>query len=700
MEQLIVIRTASELNDLSKYLKDKTFIAVDTETTGVTKESEVIGISVCAEESVGYYIIISYWNVENKKLVELETRAWTNNFLLKLKNKSLIMHNAPFDCAMIKNNFGVELMPFVHTDTMILGHLLDENRSNGLKELGVSLFGEDARKEQLEMKESVGKNGGVLSKKLYELYKADSELIARYGAKDAILTLKLFGELVPKLFEEGLDKFFYEDESMPLLKGPTYDMNTSGLQVDVNKLAVLKATLQAECMEAKDFVLKEIFEHVKDLYPGTSKKKVFNIGSSKQLSWLLFIKLDNEFNTLTKAGKEVCKALEMPMPYSPGAKANFIRVITENKDRIYAPEAYNWKTKKMSRAKKVADPWHYLSCGKETLNKLSSKYKWVEVFLQYAKNLKILNTYVEGIESRMSYNVIRPNFLQHGTTSGRYSCRNPNFQNLPRDDKRVKSCIVPRDGCVFVGADYAQLEPRVFASTSQDETLMSCFKRGEDFYSVVGAPIFGKEGLSLIKDDPNSFAKKCPQLRDKAKIVALATPYGRTASQQAAVMGISRDESQQLIDRYFAAYPKVELMMLESHEEVKKNGVVHNLFGRPRRIPKAKEIVKLFGNIGHNELDYEWRTLLNLGMNHRVQSTASSIVNRAAIACWKGIQEQGWTNVKIVLQIHDELILEGPKELEEEMKILLKNSMENSVTLPGVDLIAEPKGGFSLAELK
>lgn len=706
MENLILVRTAAELSRLSRYLEDKDRIAFDTETTGVEKESEIIGFSVCAEEEVGYYVILAEWDVEQKKLVYLETKDHAKSFLQGLTTKSLILQNAPFDCSMVQNNFQVNLMPSVHTDTMIMAHLLNENRHNGLKELGAAFFGEDARTEQNEMKESVYRNGGVLTPKLYELYKADAELIGRYGAKDAILTLKLFNELVQQLAAEDLWSFFYDDESMPLLKGPTYDLNTTGLKVDPVKLATLKATLQAECMEAKNFVNQEIFPHVKTKYPGTGKTNHFNIGASKQLAWLLFIELGNEFNTLTERGKEVCKALELPIPYSPSAKAEFISIIREYKDRVYCAEKPNPKKPgKMSRAKKVADPWHYMQCGKESLGKLAPKYKWVARLLEYSKNLKLLNTYVEGIESRMSYNVIRPSFLQHGTTSGRYSSRRPNFQNLPRDDKRVKACIVARPGKVFVGADYAQLEPRVFASVSQDPTLMKCFESGEDFYSVVGAPIFGKEGMSTFKDDPNGFAKKFPQLRDKAKVVALATPYGRTAGQQAMSMGISRDEAQQLIDRYFAAYPKVELMMLESHEAVKKDGVVFNLYGRPRRIPEAQGIDRLYGPVSHAELPYQIRTLLNLGMNHRVQSTAASIMNRAAIACWKTIKElaeidERWNEVKIVLQVHDELILEGPEALSKEMCQVLKVSMEDTVTLPGVQLIAEPKVGRSLAELK
>lgn len=676
-------------------MKEHEYVAFDTETTGVDKESQIIGFSVCADIEIGYYVVLSYWDPNLKSLIDLETKGHAKRFIQELVSKKLIMQNAPFDCSMVENNFQVKLMPSLFHDTMIGGHLLNENRSNGLKERGVELFGEDARKEQAAMKESVYKNGGVLTKDCYELYKADVDLMAHYGAKDAILTLKVFYNDVPQLFEEKLDAFFYDDESMPLLKGPTYDLNTTGLRVDPEKLQTLKSTLEAECLDAKGFIYKEITPLVAEKYPGKSKATTFNIGSSKQLSWLLFMHLAEPFNTLTKSGKELCKALDMKVPYTMGAKTEFLRLITDSKGQVYQGSVWNHKTKKMSNPKKIADPWHYLSCGKATLSKLAPKYKWVERYLEYAKNLKLLNTYVEGIQSKMKYNIIRPSFLQHGTTSGRYSSRHPNFQNLPRDDKRVKACIVSRPGKVFVGADYAQLEPRVFASISQDETLMSCFDKGEDFYSVVGAPIFDKNNCSMHKSDANSFAKKHPDLRDKAKVIALATPYGRTAHQQASVMGISTEQSQALIDKYFATYPKVELMMLESHELAKRYGVVHNIFGRPRRMPEAKKIPK---GLSHGELPYEARNLLNLAQNHRVQSTGASIVNRSAIRLHNEMKKLD-PGAKIVMQCHDSLIVECDEKYGGKMAGILKDCMENTVILPGVRLEAEPKIGYNLAEV-
>ena len=700
-EKLVIIKTIKDLRALEKYLEDKDFIAFDTETTGLTKGSSIIGFSVAAETDRGYYVILSYWDVETQAIIKTEAHDAAESFLARLVPKNLIMHNASFDCRMVQDNFNIDLMPSVHTDTLLLGHLLNENRSNGLKERGIELFGEDARREQIEMKESVYKNGGQLTKKSYELYKADADLIAKYGAKDAVLTLKVFYNDIEILVEEGLEDFFYEEETMPLLRGPTYDMIRTGLQIDAKNLQLLKQELETDCMERKGFIYNEIQPHIKEKYSGTSKAKTFNIGASSQLAWLLFFQLNQEFKNLTKEGLVLCKSLDLKPPYHKGAKQEFIRIVLESKNQTYITQ-YNHTTNTPGKAKKVRDPWYYIGCGKEALGLYSKKYKWVQALLEYKKDLKLLNTYVEGIQERMQYNVIRPDFLQHGTTSGRYSCRNPNFQNLPREDKRVKSCIVARSGMVFVGADYAQLEPRVFASVSQDPTLLKCFKDGDDFYSVIGASVFNKTDCTLKKDDsPNSFPVKYKELRNVAKVIALATPYGTTPYQMARQMDKPIEECRETIDNYFQAYPEVERMMLDSHNKAKSDGVVYNLFGRPRRMPEAKNI----RDIPHAELPYEDRNTLNLAMNHRVQSTAASVMNRAAIAVWKSfkqlsIEDPAWSEAKIILQVHDELILEVPEELAQYASDILKYCMENTTQLPGVDLIADPKIAKNLKDLK
>jgi DNA polymerase I-like protein with 3'-5' exonuclease and polymerase domains len=692
--QLIVIETPERINELRQYLSPFTYVSFDVETTGLDHTDQVIGMSVCAEESIAYYIILKKWN--GTTLVDTGCDVVLFDLLELLKTKALIAHNSVFDCKMIASNFGVRLIESIHTDTMILAHLLNENRRVGLKDLCAKLFGEDSTEESKLMKASVVANGGTVTKKDYQMYKADPYLLGKYGAKDALLTLKLFFELVPELCDQKLYNFFYNEESMPLLRGPTYDLNTVGLQVDVQALATLQKTLEAECVEAKAYILDEIMPYIKDLYPGTTKKNQFNIGSSVQLTWLCFGVLNLEYGPLTKAGKEVCKFLGLKLPYTMAARKEFITLCTNSKDRIYVPEIkINGKLK---RAKKIKDPWSYIACDKKTLAKLAPRHKWIEVLLEYQRKTKLLTTYIKGIQTRTTYGKIYPAFLQHGTTSGRYASRNPNFQNLPRDDKRIKSCIIPATGKTFVGADYSQLEPRIFAYVSDDEKLINSFTTRSDFYSVTGMEVYNKTDCVPQKDGPNGFGTLYPKLRQDSKTFTLASTYGATGFQLAPMMGKTADEAQADIDAYFKKFPKVKQMMVDSHEQAKTNGVVYSHFGRPRRIPEAKLITKMYGNQAHKDLPYDARKLLNLAVNHRIQATAANIVNRAMIDFYNYVKTAD-IDCHIVLQCHDSIIVECLESDAENVALYLQNSMESNVQLQTVDLEAVPKIGDSLAEV-
>lgn len=697
-ENLIIIRTVPELKQLVDAIEGAEFVAYDTETVSTEYNTQIIGFSVAVGTNTGYYVILSYWDKEAKKLIATGLKEPCKPIIEALTRKHVIMQNAVFDCEKTFYNLGIDLMPAVHSDTMLMAHLLDENRPCGLKELAVAIFGEDSAKEQAEMKASVTENGGMLTKTCYELYKGDSDLIAKYGAKDAILTLKVFYHLVLQLFEQGLDKFYYDDETMPLLRGPTYDMNTTGLRVDMEKLQALKAELQIDIGEAKAFIRAETEKAVQEKYPGTSKAKTFNIGANQQLAWLLYGKLNNEFHKVTEGGRELCRALGIKIPYALADKRNFIRTCTQSIGKAYTVPG-------CAKPKKVREPWAYLECGKEALAKLAPRYKWVAKLLELKKNEKLLSTYVEGIQDRVQYGVIRPSFLQHGTTSGRYSSRYPNFQNLPRKDKRIKDCIVPRPGNVFIGADYSQLEPRVFASFSGDERLQAAFKSGDDFYSVAGIETYEKYECTPQKDgSPNAFGVKYPDLRDIIKVIVLAATYGANEYQLAPVVKKRAEETREIIDLYFDKFPKVKQFQLACHQEAKDTGQVVSLFGRPRRIPKAKLIPQMFGKTAHEDLDYEWRNLLNLAVNHPVQSTGASIVNRAAIATWRQFRKMEamdpqWKNVKIVLQVHDSLVVEAPEPLAQQVVVILQDCMQSTVKLPGVALEAKPIIGKSLADV-
>lgn len=696
--QLNVIRKPQVINSLCEYLKDYTYIAYDCETTGLHHTSEIIGFSVCASEDRADYVILAAWNAETKQLDYYpENLAASLKLIEILKTKQLIMHNATYDCIMAESYFKIRLIDSLHTCTMTLAHLLNENRRIGLKELAKAYFGADAADEAAEMKASVIANGGVLTKAVYEMFKCDPQIMGKYGAKDALLTYKLFLTLVPELYEQKLEDFFYELESMPLLRTATYDLNSTGLKIDMQKLTELKKQLEAEVLTAKHYINQETNAHTKAKYPGTSKKNVFNIGSNAQLSWLLFGQLNLEFSTLTKEGKVACKALGLKLPYTFVQKRNFIDICLRDAGRVYQPAVKGLL--KNTRDKKIKEPWGYITVDKDTLKKLAHKYKWIEILLEMQKKQKLLGTYIKGIEERVKYGIIHPSFLQTGTSSGRYSSRAPNWQNLPRDDKRIKELVIARPGKVFVGADYSQLEPRVFAYYSKDPGLMAAFDGTTDFYSVVGMRVHDKTDCTPQKDgSPDAFGIKYKSLRDSAKTITLATAYGATAWQLMKSTGKSEQDTQQDVDNYLEAFPGVKTMMLEAHVLAKKHGQVVSLFGRPRRMPDAKKIDKIYGRVDHADLPYEARSMLNLACNHRIQSSGASIVNRAMIQAYYDFK--AWCiDCRIVCQVHDSVIVECDEQDAENVSILLQNALETTTLLEGVPLEAVPKVGINFAQV-
>lgn len=693
---LIVLDNPQDIRTLKTYLEDKEYAAYDTETTGLSARDQVIGLSICASEDEAYYVILAAWDVENQKVILFEENiAAAKEILEVLQSKALIMHNGMFDCMMTESNFKISLIESLHTDTMVLAHLLNENRLIGLKPLGAEYFGEAATDEKVEMDASIIANGGKAGKSEYELYKADPYLIGRYGAKDAWLTFMLFHKLLPELVEQGLETFFYEDESMPLLRGPTYHLNTTGLKVDVPRLTSLKKQLEAECLEAEYFINTEIASHIAEKYPGDKKKTTFNIGSSQQLAWLLFGQLGLPFKSLTDGGKEILKHFGLKGPYTRVAQRDFISTCLNNKGQTYVGEVKGHK-----KAKKVKDPWAYISCDNEALEAIKDKYKWIEVLLEYQGKQKILSTYVDGFLNRMQYGVLNPSFNQTGTPGGRYSSSNPNFQNLPSGEKRVKECIIARPGKAFVGGDQSQLEPRIFAYYSGDNRLMAAFDGTSDFYSVIGIGVYGKyDALPLKEGHPDAFGVKYKSLRDLSKVIGLARAYGASAWQLASSTGKSEVDTQHDLDLYDENFPGVKKMMIDAHDLVKANGFVTNIFGRKRRLPEAMAIPKLYGKkTPHEDLPYKARNILNMACNHRIQSTGASIVNRASIR-FLDLCKQAEIDVRLVVQVHDSLVAECNEADAEAVAALLQEAMENTVQLKGIRFEAIPRIGRNLAEV-
>ncbi len=204
--QLIILDSPEEVEALQEYLASFDHIAFDTETTGLTTRDEIIGYSVCAEDDRAFYVVLARWNKDKACLEYTDAKEASRALIESLKGKSLWMHNGSFDCMMVEAFFKVRLINSLEIDSMILAHLLDENRRVGLKELAKEYLGLSAADEQKEMRESVFKNGGTITKDKYEMFKCDTPIMAKYGAKDAWLTrILILNHLLPDLIEQGLE---------------------------------------------------------------------------------------------------------------------------------------------------------------------------------------------------------------------------------------------------------------------------------------------------------------------------------------------------------------------------------------------------------------------------------------------------------------------------------------------------------------
>jgi len=271
------VQDKETLELLHQHIVDSDVIAVDTETTGLNpRKNKIIGWSVSGDEGVGFYLPTLVFDYEKDELVLQEidgtsTELLSRNLLKLLKGKKLVFHNASFDVQFIKNYFGVDLIKDIYVDTGLLVHTVYEEGAFGFgnpfglksiaimnqKELGLDVQ-EAANQEQIELKESIKKNGGSTTKLLYEIFKADLDILSKYASADTDLTLRICNLYLKKLKEEGLEKFFFEDEVMPIYREVTVPMEIQGVDLDMELIESTHKEIAADLISNKEIVMKSL----------------------------------------------------------------------------------------------------------------------------------------------------------------------------------------------------------------------------------------------------------------------------------------------------------------------------------------------------------------------------------------------------------------------------------------------------------
>ena len=322
------------------------------------------------------------------------------------------------------------------------------------------------------------------------------------------------------------------------------------------------------------------------------------------------------------------------------------------------------------------------STAADVLEELAVSYPMVKNILRYRTLSKLVSTYLEALPQliRKETGRIHTSFNQTVTATGRLSSSDPNLQNIPvrtEEGRKIRSLFVPGEGYdCFISSDYSQVELRVLAHMSGDESLIRAFINKEDIHRRTAAEVLG-----------SPFEDVTPEQRSHAKAVNFGIIYGISDFGLARQLGITRKEAADYIKTYFERYPRIHEFMNSMVEEAKKTGRAVTLFGRYRELPDINS--KNF-----NRRSFAERT----AMNTPIQGTAADIMKMAMIEVYNRLKKGGYKS-RVLLQVHDELVAEVVKEEKEEIASLLKDAMESVVTLK-VPLVADVNEGKNWAETK
>lgn len=320
------------------------------------------------------------------------------------------------------------------------------------------------------------------------------------------------------------------------------------------------------------------------------------------------------------------------------------------------------------------------STAADVLEKLAPDYPFVSKILRYRAIAKLRSTYTDAlIECVGADGRVHSTFNQTITATGRISSTDPNLQNIPvrmEQGRLIRKFFVPADGCVFVDADYSQIELRIMAHLSGDPSLIEAFNTGADIHAITASKVFHVSPEEVT-----------PIMRRNAKAVNFGIIYGISAFGLSEDLNISRSEAKQFIEEYFATFPGVKEYLDNGVSMAKKNKYVVTAFGRRRPLPELSSsnfMQRAFGE--------------RVAMNAPIQGTAADIMKVAMIRVKKRLEREG-LGARVILQVHDELLIEAPEQEAGRARAVLKEEMENAVSL-SVPMIVETSTGTNWYEAK
>ena len=613
-----IITTEKQLEELINLLKTYTNtsrpVAWDTETTSLEPHNaELVGIGCCWGDEPTSVAYIALGHKQGKQIAKKKVLQALTPILSSSKYPKAFQ-NAKFD-RLVLHYQGITLAGVVF-DTMLASYVLDPEATHNLKDLSERYNLGIIAKSYTDLDIPKGKNIADL----------DIETVAIYCGIDAWATYKLVAKLQAELAQyPELDKLLKEIEQP--LEPVLADMEKTGIGLNSEYLYNFSQQLE------KDLVGIE-----QRTYEYAGEK--FNLGSPKQLSEILFDKL--------------------------------------NLDR------------KKSRKTKTG-----YSTNQAVLEKLKGDHPLIDEILEYRTLAKLKSTYVDALPSlvRPQTKRIHTDFNQAITATGRLSSSNPNLQNIPirtEFSRQIRQAFVPQTDWLLVAADYSQIELRILAHLSQEPVLLEAYRNNQDVHRVTAKLLFDRDEVT-------------PEERRLGKIINFGVIYGMGAQRFSRESGFSTKIGKQFIDKYRDRYSLVFAYLEQVKKEAIAHGFVTTILGRRRYFNFVSESLrKLRGsnpediNLDEKRYSYGDAQLLRAAANSTIQGSSADIIKIAMVRLHQTLQNY---QAQLLLQVHDELVLEIPNSEWSELQPKIKSIMENAVELT-VPLVVEVHAGNNWMEAK
>lgn len=625
------IRTPERLKEYMDHCKQSGEYVLDVETTGLDIYNDIlVGICLYTPGETSAYVPFNHTDLQNVRVADQMSEEQVRDIMIPyLQDQELrcINHNIKFDNKKLAWDWK-QIIVNIYWDTLIAGYVLNENEPHGLKPLynKYILHGKGSSEDYGDLFEGIPFNYVPI------------DVATVYGANDGFKTYALYKFQAQYLREdhprEDFRKMYYvfREVEMPLIPLCT-DMEMRGVEIREDFAKELSEDFNKEMVEVEakcDAYVEQFKQYILDhnnlmrLTKGTCK---INYSSPQQVAALFY----DIFKLRSVSRKE---------PRGTG-------------DKIIQK---------------------FLSTAKKKDTKKSREFaEFLENYQRFKEIKKLLGTYVDKIpqvkESKI--NAVYTTYNQYGAKTGRFSSSDTvskiNLQNIPSKEKRIRKIFKARDGYKLVGGDFSQIEPRVLAFLSGDESMINAYKEGKDLYAIMGSQVYQLPYEDCREFYPDGTVNaEGKHRRTTMKSVLLGIMYERGATAIGEQFNKSAEWAQQLIDNFYKSFPKINQYRLKIENMAETYGYVTTITGRKRRLPNMQL---------EDKDDYRYQEAHRQSLNSVIQGSSADIMKLSMIAIYNDPRYKA-LDCHMIITVHDELIMEVPEDHIKEGAELLVGTMK------------------------